>query len=249
MLALPGLFSFGGHLRKWARLMNRPVLLVDLLGNGHSDAPKDPAQYALFAQAERLVALLDHLSFPQVDCVGFSLGGMLAQTLLVRNPERLGQVVLVATQAATNERLRTIIENVFAQHRCGVSARSMWRMFHVLCFSAEFLAPANVWPMLDLLGQGLSPSEASVVGQFQQLMSFNMVEPISASPPAVQNKVRAVLAGSADFLMPDQQKLAALWHQTAPVLFPSAGHSVWIECPALVAQAVQNAIPIDTSSR
>ncbi len=72
----------------------RRVLMPDLLGCGLSDRPD--ASYALDWHAQMMVGWLAKLGLDQVDVVGHSYGGGVAQVMLLQSPERIRRLVLVA---------------------------------------------------------------------------------------------------------------------------------------------------------
>lgn len=94
--------SLGSDFRIWeevaARLAGRyRILLYDKRGHGLSDAP--PGPYTIDDHADDLLALLDHFNIASAAIVGLSVGGMVAQRLAVRAPERVAAMVLCGTAA------------------------------------------------------------------------------------------------------------------------------------------------------
>lgn len=73
------------------------VIAVDHRGSGHSSAPWCPTTTATMA-ADTL-SVLDHLGISAAHVVGFSLGGMVAQELAIRSPQRVRSLVLGCTSA------------------------------------------------------------------------------------------------------------------------------------------------------
>ena len=74
----------------------RRVVAPELQGHGHTaDTERDMTVANL---ASDVVALLDELGIAQADFIGFSLGGLTALEIAVRHPERIGRLVLAATQ-------------------------------------------------------------------------------------------------------------------------------------------------------
>jgi pimeloyl-ACP methyl ester carboxylesterase len=74
----------------------RPDLMAAAMGDASS------ASYTLDEMAEDCVGLLDHLGVEAAHVVGASQGGMIAQTLAVRHPERV--LSLVSIMSSTGDR-------------------------------------------------------------------------------------------------------------------------------------------------
>jgi pimeloyl-ACP methyl ester carboxylesterase len=72
----------------------RRVIALDCRGHGKSGKPRDPAAYAGTAMADDVVALADHLRLERPDLAGYSMGGQIAATLLVKHPDRWNSVIL-----------------------------------------------------------------------------------------------------------------------------------------------------------
>lgn len=74
-----------------------PVVRFDVPGIGGSELPWVP--YTLMSLACSLGDVLTQLGFDQVDVLGFSWGGGLAQQFALQNPRRCRRLVLVSTSA------------------------------------------------------------------------------------------------------------------------------------------------------
>ncbi|HJV95775.1 MAG TPA: poly(3-hydroxyalkanoate) depolymerase [Albitalea sp.] len=75
------------------------TVVFDLPGTGHSPAPKLP--YRLFSMARLAARLIDHLGYDQVDALGVSWGGALAQQFALQTPRRVRRLILAATSMGT----------------------------------------------------------------------------------------------------------------------------------------------------
>src|SRR4051812_10043432 len=89
--------SIGSTSASWepqraALAANFQVLAYDHRGHGHSPAPAGP--YTIEALAADVLAVLDDLDVRQAHWVGLSLGGMVAQHVAARSPQRVDRLVL-----------------------------------------------------------------------------------------------------------------------------------------------------------
>lgn len=69
----------------------------DLRGHGDSPKPTDEAAYSFDSYAADLLALLDALGWSSAVALGHSMGGMVLQTALLREPARFEAAVLMDT--------------------------------------------------------------------------------------------------------------------------------------------------------
>lgn len=77
----------------------RRLLLPDLRGCGMSTRGLDLRRYTPAAAVADLLRLLDEVDLAEVDLLGFSYGGLLAQRLTVLAPGRIRRLVLASTTA------------------------------------------------------------------------------------------------------------------------------------------------------
>lgn len=93
----------GSSLTEWYQVapklaVDRRVIMVDHRGHGLS-APGD-VRFEVSDDADDLAGTLDALGIGQVDVVGYSMGGVIAQALAQRYPGRVRKLVLIATFAS-----------------------------------------------------------------------------------------------------------------------------------------------------
>jgi 3-oxoadipate enol-lactonase len=102
-LGAPLLFisGTGGDLRNRPGVLEGPypkafdVVAFDQRGLGQSGKP--PGPYSMADYADDAAALMDHLGWPRARVVGVSFGGMVAQELVLRHPEKVERLVLACT--------------------------------------------------------------------------------------------------------------------------------------------------------
>ncbi len=98
------------------------ILRYDLRGFGKSTKIK--GRYELEHFVDDFATLLDHLGIEQCHLVGFSLGGLIAQGIAIRRPNRIDRLVLMSTiagrteeeRAGARERLRNLERGVAGDH-------------------------------------------------------------------------------------------------------------------------------------
>ncbi|MER7362334.1 alpha/beta fold hydrolase [Nonomuraea wenchangensis] len=73
------------------------LIMPDLRGCGRSTRGLADDQYTPAAATDDLVALLDALGLGQVDVLGFSYGGLIAQRLAVAAPERVRRLIIASS--------------------------------------------------------------------------------------------------------------------------------------------------------
>ncbi|KAM0792617.1 hypothetical protein ACM66B_005278 [Microbotryomycetes sp. NB124-2] len=82
---------------------SRPVLIFDNRNIGSSRVPKSKEQegFTMMDLARDVIELVQHVGWREVDLLGFSMGGMIAQCVLVtpRLPFKVRHAVLAATSA------------------------------------------------------------------------------------------------------------------------------------------------------
>lgn len=91
--------GIGANIEMWtpfvSELRGREVILFDAPGTGQSSRTRHPVR---MRRLTRVVSgLLDHLGYEQVDVLGYSFGGAVAQQLAHQSPERVRRLVLAGT--------------------------------------------------------------------------------------------------------------------------------------------------------
>jgi len=92
--------GLGANLEMWQPLVRElagkhELVAFDLPGTGRSARPRLPLRMPQLAHV--VTELLDALGYEQLDVLGYSLGGIVAQELARRAPERIRRLVLCAT--------------------------------------------------------------------------------------------------------------------------------------------------------
>ncbi|KAF7322687.1 FACT complex subunit SPT16 [Mycena chlorophos] len=91
-------FAWAAQGDYFGKLEGYSILLLDNRGVGHSTTPRGP--YTTKGMAEDVIVLLDYLDWKadrDLHIVGVSLGGMIAQELALRIPQRIVSLTLAVT--------------------------------------------------------------------------------------------------------------------------------------------------------
>lgn len=99
----------GASLTEWYQVApklaaDRWVIMVDHRGHGLS--ARGDTRFDVADDADDLIGALDALGVGVVDVVGYSMGGVIAQAMVARNPGRIRRLVLIATFATHSEGYR-----------------------------------------------------------------------------------------------------------------------------------------------
>ena len=77
----------------------RPLLLYDVRGHGHTEVPQDLGEYSMPTYAADLAALLEALGIQRAHIGGVSMGGMVAAQFAVDHPQLVESLLLCDTTA------------------------------------------------------------------------------------------------------------------------------------------------------
>ncbi len=180
---------------------DREVILFDNAGISSSSGEVPNSIEEMAADA---AAFIKALGLTEVDVLGFSLGGLVAQTLAIAEPKLVRRVVLVGTGPRSGEGMATLTPE--AQE----------------IFGATYEEPDNLW-----LRVHFSPSERSQAAGREFLKRFRLRR--EGRDPEVSDKVApAQLAALAKWGAPRENRYEYLKALTQPTLVVNGGADVII---------------------
>ncbi len=248
------LHGFTGSARSWARCLpawaeRHRVIAPDLLGHAGSDAPADPALYALERQASGLHDLLALLEAVPATVIGYSMGARLALTLAVAYPADLAGLVLESPSAgiadpadraarrAADERLADEIE------RDGVRAFvERWEAQPLFASHADLPAEVREAQRRERLRHGTTGLAASLRGAGQGAMT-----PLHDRLGAIAVPT-LVVAGARDGVGLERARAVAAGMPDARLgVIDGSGHTPHLERPDRFMRLVDEALP-DTAA-
>jgi 3-oxoadipate enol-lactonase len=183
------------------------VIVGDTRGHGRSDKPAGP--YSIQQFADDWHGALKALGAQGACVVGFSQGGMIAQTLAVQHPEQVAALMLVCTTCRSSPGVKDILEERIRQARtAGPEAAA--RLAAKGIFSAGFAAsqPAAIeWFVKWRAGM----DQDAVIAATRAAYDFDVSEGLRTvkvpslvvygeedvlTPPAAVKQVAAALPGA-----------------------------------------------------
>ena len=76
------------------------VVALDCRGHGESDKPRDPAIYSHATMAQDVVAVMQDAGVGRALLMGYSMGGYISMSLLIKHPELFCRVVIAGVGAS-----------------------------------------------------------------------------------------------------------------------------------------------------
>ncbi len=202
------------------------VIAFDNRGAGRSDKPNEP--YSMPQLAEDAIGVLDTLGIGSAHVFGMSLGGMIAQELALRNPERVRTLILGATMCGGPR--ATFAGPQLVQQFIGLAGLPLAQAVEKglsLLYSDDFIEK-NKQRLIEraLSVAHLTPPVHGLQRQFMAVVGFNTYERL-----AVLRVPALVLTGTADKVIPcaNSRVLAEAIAGARLTEFDGAGHGFLVE--------------------
>jgi 3-oxoadipate enol-lactonase len=211
------------------------VIVFDNRGVGQTDAPH--AAYSTEMMADDAAALLKFLNLDSAHILGFSMGGMIAQTLALKYPELVKSLLLTATAARFPARAKHLVQIWLRMLNENVSLETSTRDSFLWVYTNGFFEhDETVTASVNrALNHPYPLSTNGFAGQVAALMHHDTRSHISQiSVPTL------VLLGKDEILIPVEfsEELAAKIPKAELVILERGGHNCWMEFPESFNQAV-----------
>jgi haloalkane dehalogenase len=224
------------------------VLAPDHLGFGLSDRIPG-GDYTVRGHARRLAAFVEALDLEALHLVVHDFGGPIGLGLAVDHPERVHSITVL------NSWMWPLNGNPFFERARFLTGRIGSLLYRRFNFSARVLVPqafadkerlSRVVHQHYIAAQDRAAREAAFAFARELLGAEDYLSSLWERRAAVQPKLRNVLWGMADKLLPPEQLLPR-WREMCPganfVQLEGVGHYVQEEAPERLARAIQETAP------
>ncbi len=216
------------------------ILLYDTRGHGASEAPKGP--YTLDMLAEDLKQLLEHLDIEKTHYVGLSMGGMIGQTLVLKEPDLFDRVVLADTgHAQTPETRKQWEERIKTAEAKGMQPLVQGTLERWFTEPFRNSQPQVVKRIAELIQGTPVPG---YVGCCQAIANLNT----SARLQDIKRPVLA-LTGEQDAAAPGTRYIGENVPGAKTVVIPQAAHIANLEQPEAFNRALREFLSSPASGR
>ena len=212
------------------------VIRLDNRGIGRSSAPDSP--YSIQQMANDVAALLDRIGIKNVHVVGHSMGGQIAQELVLAHPQKVKSLMLLSSLAKGDELFNSLIETWGE-----LPSHLDFKLYEKVVFS---------WIFTDAF--------YSIPGMIEQLIEYAINYPFRPTTHGLYHQSRAiiksdtterlkdincptlVMVGKQDILTP--VKFSQQLQQSIPnaelVVLNHGGHGFLVESPDAVVSVMLN---------
>jgi 2-succinyl-6-hydroxy-2,4-cyclohexadiene-1-carboxylate synthase len=239
------LHGFTGSGETWgplaATLHGYATIAVDLAGHGRSDAPADPARYALTRFADDLHRLLDTLGVERAALLGYSMGARAALQFALAHPERLSALLLESASpglASPEERAARVAADAAladAIEREGVeSFVDRWERLPL--WASQGALPASV--RAALRAQRLT-NRATGLANSLRGAGAGAVPPLLGRLHALRMPTLLVAGALDEKYVEYARAMAGVLPDATVEIVAGAGHAVHLERPEALAAAVR----------
>ncbi|MFW9988033.1 MAG: alpha/beta fold hydrolase [Candidatus Odinarchaeota archaeon] len=214
------------------------TILFDKRGIGQTD--DIDKQYTIKTLADDVVGLMENLNLEKANIIGFSMGGLIAQELMINYPEKIEKSVIGATHYGMSRYIMPSEEvtNIMMRNQEGLSPEEIVKSQISLAYTEKFIK--NNLNFIDTIIQNYISNPITPEAyqkQINAILRFNS----SRRLKKVQLPT-LVLHGRHDLLVPvrNAEILAELIHGTKLRIFENSAHTLLIEEPVEVLNEILN---------
>jgi len=214
------------------------VIVYDHRGVGASSRLDGDGRLTIAQMAADAVGLLDALRLDSAHVLGFSMGGMIAQELVLAHPERVQTLTLAGTYCGgegsalmPEESLRKLAEGVSSGDR-ERAVRASWEVN----FSSAFAANESAWARFRQIGLRRAVARQVIMVQNRAIVAHDT----STRLPRIRTPT-LVAHGALDAILPVQngRLIAGLIPGARLQILDEVGHMFFWEQPERSAELIR----------
>ena len=221
-----GTWSWEESIKVWSPHFR--IIVFDNIGAGRSSKPNRP--YTIEEMADHAAAVLDAAGVTRAGVVGLSMGGMIAQELALRHPDRVYHLVLGCTHCGGSQRIPphpNVIQR-FADNK-GLSPEEIIDKNLTLLVTPQFLKSGSGALKRYKERQLRAPFQPdyALKRQLDAIAGFDTCERINnIQVPTL------IFTAEHDILVPPENGRLLSRHipNAAEKSFANAGHLIYLEC-------------------
>lgn len=211
---------------------------IDLAGHGRSKMPADPARFRAESQVRDLTSILNRLQLENLWFYGYSMGGRLAQNLLVASPEYFAGLILESTHCGISDSFKRQQRRAIDEERAKA-------------IESDFDMFVERWVKLPIFESPDSARQFDYKSIIKQQNPAAMAASLrgfgAGSAPFLCNKLDshgspvALIAGEADEKYVDKMhKMHHLFSESEFLIADNAGHRVHADQPEQIITFLTN---------
>ncbi|MEH1873572.1 alpha/beta fold hydrolase [Nostoc sp.] len=212
------------------------VIRLDNRGMGRSSAPENP--YSLKLMAHDVAVLLDRIAIDKVHLVGHSMGGQIAQELVLAHPEKVQSLMLLSSLAKGDRLFNSIIET-WGDLCKNVDLKLYQKVVLPWIFTDTFYSiPGMIEGLIEFaIRYPFPPAAHSLNYHSRAMLEFDTTDRLQQI-----HCPTLVLVGKQDILTPLKfsQQLAQGITNAELLVLNGGGHGFLIESPDAVVSAMLN---------
>jgi pimeloyl-ACP methyl ester carboxylesterase len=235
---------FRGNLDNWDPALTdglaaeREVILVDYPGTGSSSGEFGPT---IADTARRIIAFLTALDFSEVDLLGFSIGGFVAQEITLIRPALVRRLVLAATGPKGGARMHGWREDIAAAARGETKPENLLYIMFAHTETSQAKGTEFLGRFMERQeGRDAPTSDAVRDAQYDAIVEWGIPDHGALQRLSAISCPTLIIQGDNDLMIPTplSHLMAGLIPDAQIRIYPDAAHGFLFQYPKEVATEV-----------